>query len=65
MVTPDYRSTAIWLQLTSGDNQDMSAVIAALDDYLESRSLPEGVDPCGENGEFHTFVCNGPGFRPP
>ncbi|NBB93148.1 MAG: ATP-binding protein [Gammaproteobacteria bacterium] len=24
--------------------------------------LPEGVDPCGENGEFHTFVCSGPGF---
>ncbi len=27
--------------------------------------LPEGVDPCGENGEFHTFVCNGPGFHRP
>lgn len=25
-------------------------------------SLPEGVDPCGENGEFHTFVRNAPGF---
>jgi uncharacterized protein (TIGR00290 family) len=25
--------------------------------------LPPGVDPCGENGEFHTFVANGPGFR--
>ena len=24
--------------------------------------LPEGVDPCGENGEFHTFVCDGPMF---
>jgi uncharacterized protein (TIGR00290 family) len=22
--------------------------------------LPEGVDPCGENGEFHTFVAAGP-----
>jgi uncharacterized protein (TIGR00290 family) len=21
------------------------------------------VDPCGERGEFHTFVANGPGFR--
>jgi uncharacterized protein (TIGR00290 family) len=27
--------------------------------------LPEGVDPCGENGEFHTFVFDGPGFRTP
>ncbi|HXT26829.1 MAG TPA: ATP-binding protein [Candidatus Eisenbacteria bacterium] len=24
--------------------------------------LPAGVDPCGENGEFHTFVCAGPIF---
>ena len=26
------------------------------------RDLPEGVDPCGENGEFHTFVYDGPIF---
>jgi uncharacterized protein (TIGR00290 family) len=24
--------------------------------------LPPGVDPCGERGEFHTFVVDGPGF---
>lgn len=24
--------------------------------------LPEGVDPCGENGEFHSFVYGGPMF---
>jgi uncharacterized protein (TIGR00290 family) len=24
--------------------------------------LPAEVDPCGENGEFHTFVVDGPGF---
>jgi uncharacterized protein (TIGR00290 family) len=29
------------------------------------RELPSGVDPCGENGEFHTFVYAGPGFRDP
>lgn len=27
--------------------------------------LPPGVDPCGENGEFHTFVWDGPGFWAP
>jgi uncharacterized protein (TIGR00290 family) len=27
--------------------------------------LPAGVDPCGERGEFHTFVHDGPGFRAP
>ena len=25
--------------------------------------LPESVDPCGENGEFHSFVANGPIFK--
>jgi uncharacterized protein (TIGR00290 family) len=25
--------------------------------------IPENVDPCGENGEFHTFVFDGPIFR--
>jgi uncharacterized protein (TIGR00290 family) len=27
--------------------------------------LPPSVDPCGENGEFHTFVYDGPGFASP
>jgi uncharacterized protein (TIGR00290 family) len=27
--------------------------------------LPDGVDLCGENGEFHTFVTDGPLFRQP
>jgi uncharacterized protein (TIGR00290 family) len=27
--------------------------------------LPPGVDPCGENGEFHSFVHDGPIFREP
>ncbi|TGV02733.1 Dph6-related ATP pyrophosphatase [Flavivirga rizhaonensis] len=26
-------------------------------------NLPEGVDPCGENGEFHTFCFDGPIFN--
>jgi uncharacterized protein (TIGR00290 family) len=29
------------------------------------RDLPAGVDPCGENGEFHSFVCAGPMLRHP
>jgi len=29
------------------------------------RELPIEVDPCGENGEFHTFVFDGPIFRSP
>jgi diphthamide synthase (EF-2-diphthine--ammonia ligase) len=27
--------------------------------------LPAGVDPCGENGELHTFVTDGPAFAHP
>jgi uncharacterized protein (TIGR00290 family) len=27
--------------------------------------LPTGIDPCGENGEFHTFACAGPMFSAP
>jgi uncharacterized protein (TIGR00290 family) len=29
------------------------------------RDLPSGIDPCGENGEFHTFASAGPMFRSP
>lgn len=29
------------------------------------RNIPTGVDPCGENGEFHTFVYDGPIFNQP
>ena len=32
-------------------------------DFLAA--LPEDVDPCGENGEFHTFVTDGPPFDEP
>jgi uncharacterized protein (TIGR00290 family) len=28
-------------------------------------ALPAGVDPCGENGEFHSFATDGPMFRRP
>jgi uncharacterized protein (TIGR00290 family) len=32
-------------------------------DFLAA--IPAGVDPCGENGEFHTFVYAGPLFAEP
>ncbi len=28
-------------------------------------ALPPGIDPCGENGEFHSFVKSGPMFAQP
>jgi uncharacterized protein (TIGR00290 family) len=32
-------------------------------DHRLLADLPPGVDPCGERGEFHTFVWSGPPFR--
>lgn len=29
------------------------------------KNLPDDVDPCGENGEFHTFCFDGPIFQQP
>jgi predicted RND superfamily exporter protein len=44
IVTPDFTSTAIWLQLKSGDNQDMSLAMDFLDDYLADNPLPADVE---------------------
>src|SRR5262249_48974868 len=43
---------------------DPSFVGRAFDSALLA-DLPDGVDPCGENGEFHTFVHAGPVFARP
>jgi uncharacterized protein (TIGR00290 family) len=43
---------------------DPSFAGRALDESFFA-DLPPGVDPCGENGEFHTFVFDGPVFRTP
>jgi len=43
MVTPDYRRAVVWLQMTSGDNQEMTAIIADVEDYLAAHPLPESV----------------------
>jgi uncharacterized protein (TIGR00290 family) len=48
------------------DTQALSGEFAGRE-YNEEfiRDLPAGVDPCGENGEFHTFVYDGPVFTAP
>lgn len=43
---------------------DASFAGRAYDEQLLG-DLPAGVDPCGENGEFHTFVHAGPIFNEP
>ncbi len=43
------------------DTQQLSAGFAGRDfDASLLRDLPENIDPCGENGEFHTCVHAGP-----
>ena len=42
-----------------------SRFVGKLYDEELLRALPPGTDPCGENGEFHSFVRDGPIFRRP
>ncbi len=53
-------------RLTCVDPKKLPASFAgrAFDEALLA-DLPEGVDPCGENGEFHTCVFAGPMFAHP
>lgn len=39
-VTPDYRTTSLWVQLTSGDNLDMEKVVVAVDQFIEENPPP-------------------------
>ncbi len=39
--------------------------LAARYDESFLRHLPPGIDPCGESGEFHTIVSDGPAFARP
>jgi uncharacterized protein (TIGR00290 family) len=53
------------------------AVVCCVDNRLDGRfvgrelgpelisEFPPGIDPCGENGEYHSFVYDGPIFREP
>lgn len=53
-------------RLTCVDPKQLSAAFAgrAFDEQL-LEDLPDGVDPCGERGEFHTFAHAGPMFDRP
>lgn len=53
-------------RLTCVDTKQLPAEFAGreFDDAL-LRDLPDGADPCGERGEFHTCVYAGPMFSAP
>ena len=50
--------------LTCVDPKQLAPALAGREFTLDLlRDLPATVDPCGENGEFHSFVFAGPMFR--
>lgn len=52
--------------LTCVDPKKLSGSFAGREfDHAFLDELPEGIDPCGENGEFHTCVTAGPMLRKP
>ena len=62
----DMLASGIRAVLTCVDPNVLPAEFAGRDfDESLLASLPDGVDPCGERGEFHTFVWDAPGFRAP
>jgi uncharacterized protein (TIGR00290 family) len=53
-------------RLTCVDPRKLDATFAGRDfDGSLLADLPGSVDPCGENGEFHSFAFAGPMFREP
>ncbi|MFH5800161.1 ATP-binding protein [Haladaptatus sp. CMAA 1911] len=56
-----FRATVVTVD---GAKLDASFVGRELDESFLA-AVPDGVDPCGENGEFHTFVWDGPTFDSP
>lgn len=44
-VTPDYRKAVLWLQLTSGDNQDMVKVIKSVETFVADNPPPLMLEP--------------------
>ena len=53
-------------RLSCVDPKQLSADWAGRDfDPAFIDQLPDGVDPCGEHGEFHSFAYAGPMFRSP
>jgi diphthamide synthase (EF-2-diphthine--ammonia ligase) len=60
-VRDGYRGVTVCVDATrlgaEWSNREMDAAFFA--------ALPAAVDPCGEHGEFHSFVYDGPGFAYP
>jgi uncharacterized protein (TIGR00290 family) len=62
----DMIAAGVKAKITCVDPAKLAKSFAGREYDLELlRALPTGIDPCGENGEFHTFVCDAPVFSSP
>lgn len=62
----DMITAGLRARLTCVDTTKLDASFAGREfDEELLKSLPHSVDPCGENGEFHTFVYAGPMLKSP
>ena len=66
LLAREMQSGGLQAALCCVDTQQLSADFTGRDfDASLLRDLPEDIDPCGENGEFHTCVHAGPMFEHP
>jgi uncharacterized protein (TIGR00290 family) len=57
-------NTGLRAKLVCVDPRQLPSSFIGCDfDQIFLKELPAGVDPCGENGEFHSFVYAGPMFN--
>jgi uncharacterized protein (TIGR00290 family) len=62
----DMIAAGLKAKLTCVDPSKLQKSFAGRDyDLRLLEALPPAIDPCGENGEFHTFVCDAPVFSSP
>jgi len=62
----DMVNAGVKAKLTCVDPSKLAKSYAGRDfDLALLEDLPPEIDPCGEKGEFHTFVYEGPVFRQP
>ena len=62
----DMIAAGLRARITCVDSKALDASFAGREfDRTLLADLPPGADPCGENGEFHTFAYDGPMFRAP
>jgi uncharacterized protein (TIGR00290 family) len=65
VLVSDFIDAGFKTTLCAADANFFSPHHLRLIDHKFLELLPAGVDPCGENGEFHTFVFDGPLFKKP